>query len=126
VGVRPVVPPNPADAYGVLDSAVRAGGPVVGLAPAGALGVRDDVDFATLAPVPLGSGRVHRTGTDITVVAVGHLVHDALAVAEELADRDDGVSVEVFDPRTVYPFDWDGLAASVRKTGRLLVGGRAH
>ena len=61
---------------------------------------------------------MHRAGTDVTVVAVGHLVHDALAVAEELADE---VSVEVFDPRTLYPFDWDGLAASVRKTGRLVV-----
>ena len=48
-------------------------------------------------PVPIGSGRIHREGTDVTVVAVGHLVHDALAVAEELADE---VSVEVFDPRS--------------------------
>jgi acetoin:2,6-dichlorophenolindophenol oxidoreductase subunit beta len=118
VGVKTVVPATPADAYGLLVSAVRDDDPVVVFAPAGALGVRDDVDFATLAPIPLGSGRVHRAGTDITVVAVGHLVHDALAVAEELADD---VSVEVFDPRTVYPFDWDGLAASVRKTGRLVV-----
>ncbi len=51
-------------------------------------------------------GRIHRSGDDVTVVAVGHLVHDALAVAEELADQ---VSVEVFDPRTLYPFDFDGL-----------------
>jgi acetoin:2,6-dichlorophenolindophenol oxidoreductase subunit beta len=118
VGIKTVVPATPADAYGLLVSAVRDDDPVVVFAPAGALGVRDDVDFATLAAVPLGAGRVHRAGTDITVVAVGHLVHDALAVAEELADE---VSVEVFDPRTVYPFDWDGLAASVRKTGRLVV-----
>ena len=61
---------------------------------------------------------MHREGDDVTVVAIGHLVHDALAVADELADE---VSVEVFDPRTVYPFDWDGLIASVRKTGRLVV-----
>jgi pyruvate dehydrogenase E1 component beta subunit len=118
VGVKTIVPATPTDAYGLLVSAVRDDDPVVVFAPAGALAVRDDVDFATLAPIPLGSGRVHREGTDITVVAVGHLVHDALAVAEELAGE---VSVEVFDPRTVYPFDWDGLATSVRKTGRLVV-----
>ncbi len=118
VGIKTAVPATPADAYGLLASAIRDDDPVVVFAPAGALGVREDVDFATLAPVPLGSGRVHREGGDITVVAIGHLVHDALAVAGALADD---VSVEVFDPRSVYPFDWDGLAASVRKTGRLVV-----
>ncbi|HEY0451691.1 alpha-ketoacid dehydrogenase subunit beta [Actinophytocola sp.] len=118
VGVKTVVPATPTDAYGLLRSAVRDADPVVVFAPAGALGVREDVDFATLAPVPLGVGRVHRPGTDVTVVAVGHLVHDALAVADDLADT---VSVEVFDPRTLYPFDWAGLTESVRRTGRLVV-----
>jgi acetoin:2,6-dichlorophenolindophenol oxidoreductase subunit beta len=118
VGIKTVVPATPADAYGLLVSAIRDDDPVVVFAPAGSLGVREDVDFATLAPIPLGSGRVHREGTDITVVAIGHLVQDALAVAEDLAEE---ASVEVFDPRTVYPFDWDGLISSVRKTGRLVV-----
>lgn len=117
-GVKTVVPATPEDAYGLVVSAIRDDDPVVVFAPAGALDVRVDVDFATLAPVPLGVGRVHREGTDVTVVAIGHLVHDALAVADELAGE---ASVEVFDPRTVYPFDWDGLADSVRRTGRLVV-----
>ncbi|MEV0134827.1 transketolase C-terminal domain-containing protein [Dactylosporangium sp. NPDC050688] len=118
VGVKTVVPATPADAYGLLLTAIRDDDPVIVFAPAGAIGVRDNVDFATLAPVPLGVGRVHRPGDDVTVVAVGHLVHDALAVAEELAGT---VSVEVFDPRTLYPFDWTGLAASLERTGRLVV-----
>ncbi|GAA1512903.1 pyruvate dehydrogenase complex E1 component subunit beta [Dactylosporangium maewongense] len=118
VGVKTVVPATPADAYGLLLTAIRDDDPVIMFAPAGAIGVRDDVDFATLAPVPLGVGRVHRPGDDVTVVAVGHLVHDALAVAEELAGT---VSVEVFDPRTLHPFDWAGLAASLERTGRLVV-----
>ena len=80
--------------------------------------VREILDYGDLKPVPLGVGRVHREGTDVTVVAIGHLVHDALAVAEQLADE---VSVEVFDPRTVYPFDWAGLAESIQRTGRLVV-----
>ncbi|SCF22508.1 pyruvate dehydrogenase E1 component beta subunit [Micromonospora viridifaciens] len=116
VGVTTVVPATPADAYGLLVSAIRCDDPVVMFAPAGALDVRADVD--DLAPVPLGRGAVRRAGTDVTVVAVGHLVHDALAVAEELADQ---ASVEVFDPRTLYPFDWDGLVGSVSRTGRLVV-----
>ncbi|MDQ2586719.1 alpha-ketoacid dehydrogenase subunit beta [Saccharothrix yanglingensis] len=117
-GVKTVVPATPEDAYGLLTSAIRDDDPVVVFAPAAALEVRADLDHDGLAPVPLGVGRVHREGEDVTVVAVGHLVHDALAVAEELAGD---VSVEVFDPRTVYPFDWDGLAGSVARTGRLVV-----
>ena len=120
VGVKTVVPATPADAYGLLVAAIRDDDPVVVFAPAGALAVREDVDFGSLGPVPLGLGRVHREGNDVTVVAIGHLVHDALAVADELASAGEA-SIEVFDPRTLYPFDWDGLAASVAKTGRLVV-----
>jgi pyruvate/2-oxoglutarate/acetoin dehydrogenase E1 component len=117
-GVKTVVPATPADAYGLFTSAIRDDDPVVVFAPIAALGLREDLVAADLGPVPLGVGRVHRPGRDVTVVAVGHLVHDALAVADELADQ---VSVEVFDPRTLYPFDWDALAASLDKTGRLVV-----
>ena len=118
MGVKTVLPTTPTDAYGLLLTAIRDDDPVVFFAPIAALGIREDVDYAELAPVPLGVGRVHREGSDVTVVAIGHLVHDALAVAEELAGE---VSVEVFDPRTVHPFDWAGLAASVGRTGRLVV-----
>jgi pyruvate/2-oxoglutarate/acetoin dehydrogenase E1 component len=118
VGVKTVVPATPADAYGLLVTAIRDDDPVILFAPAGAVGVREDVDFATLEPIPLGVGRIHRPGDDVTVVAIGHLVHDALAVAEELAGQ---ISVEVFDPRSLYPFDWAGLASSLERTGRLVV-----
>ncbi|WP_395292752.1 alpha-ketoacid dehydrogenase subunit beta [Kitasatospora hibisci] len=116
-GVKTVVPATPTDAYGLLRSAVRDPDPVVLFAPAAALAVRETVTWE-LAPVPLGSARVHRSGTDVTLVAVGHLVHDALAAAEDLADE---ISVEVFDPRTLHPFDWAALAASLERTGRLVV-----
>ncbi|MFC4147531.1 alpha-ketoacid dehydrogenase subunit beta [Micromonospora mangrovi] len=116
VGVTTVVPATVADAYGLLVSAIRCDDPVVVFAPAGALDLRADV--SDLDPVPLGRGVVRRPGADVTVVAVGHLVHDALAVADELADQ---VSVEVFDPRTLYPLDRDGLVGSVSRTGRLVV-----
>ncbi|MFG1815584.1 alpha-ketoacid dehydrogenase subunit beta [Kribbella sp. NPDC049174] len=119
VGVKTAVPATPSDAYGLLVSAIRDDDPVVVFAPSAALGVRDDLDFSTLAPVPLGVGRIARIGTDVTVVALGHLVQDALAVADELSGL--GISVEVFDPRTVYPLDVDGLAASLAKTRRLVV-----
>lgn len=116
-GVKTVVPSAPADAYGLLRSAIEDDDPVVLFAPAGAMGAREDVT-GPLPHVPLGSARLHRVGTDVTVVAVGHLVADALRVADELADE---VSVEVLDPRTLHPFDWDVLRDSVRRTRRLVV-----
>ncbi|MFB7907149.1 alpha-ketoacid dehydrogenase subunit beta [Kitasatospora sp. NPDC059146] len=116
-GVKTVVPATPTDAYGLLRSAIRDPDPVVVFAPAAALAVRETVTWE-LAPVPLGRARIHRPGTDVTLVALGHLVHDALAVAEELAPE---LSVEVLDPRTVHPFDWPALAESLERTGRLVV-----
>jgi len=117
-GVKTVVPATPSDAFGLFLSAIRDDDPVVVFAPIGSLAIRQDVAPGDLVPVPLGTGRVHREGRDVTVVAIGHLVYDALAVADQLADQ---VSIEVFDPRTLYPFDWDALAASLAKTGRLVV-----
>src|SRR5215510_12137216 len=73
VGIKTVVPATPTDAYGLLVSAIRDDDPVIMFGPAGAMTRREDVDFDALAPVPLGVGRVHRQGTDVTVVAIGHL-----------------------------------------------------
>lgn len=117
-GVKTVVPATASDAYGLFASAIRDDDPVIVFAPAAALPKREEVADEPFV-IPLGSGRVHRAGDDVTVAAIGHLVHDALAVADDLAAT--GISVEVWDPRTLYPFDHDGLAASIRKTGRLVV-----
>jgi acetoin:2,6-dichlorophenolindophenol oxidoreductase subunit beta len=117
IGMKTAVPATPSDAYGLLAEAVRDEDPTVVFAPASAMGVREDGTWP-LAPVPLGRARIHREGSDVTVVAVGHLVHEALAVAADLAAE---ISVEVFDPRTLYPFDWDALDRSLARTGRLVV-----
>ncbi|MGV9772533.1 alpha-ketoacid dehydrogenase subunit beta [Streptosporangium sp. NPDC003464] len=117
VGVKTVVPATPSDAYGLLVSAMRDPDPVAVFAPTMLMGTAEEVT-GELGPVPLGSARVHREGTDVTVVAVGHLVPTALQVAAELAGE---VSIEVVDPRTVYPVDWATLGDSVAKTGRLVV-----
>ncbi|MFE4516065.1 alpha-ketoacid dehydrogenase subunit beta [Kitasatospora sp. NPDC056783] len=116
-GVKTVVPATPTDAYGLLRSAIRDPDPVVVFAPAAAMPVRETVTWE-LVPVPIGRAVIRRPGSDVTVVALGHLVHDALAVAEELAPD---ISVEVLDPRTVHPFDWPALAESLERTGRLVV-----
>jgi acetoin:2,6-dichlorophenolindophenol oxidoreductase subunit beta len=116
-GVKTVLPSTSADAYGLMLSAIRDDDPVLYLAPAAVLPFRSELADDP-APIPLGSGRIHRSGSDVTVVAVGHLVHDALAVAEELEGE---VSIEVVDPRTLYPFDWELLGESIGRTRRLVV-----
>lgn len=117
-GVKTVVPGSPDDAYGLFRSAIRDDDPVAVFFPAAALGTRQELDDLRDCVVPLGRGRIHRPGTDVTVVAVGHLVQDAVAVAERLAPD---ISVEVFDPRTLLPFDWEMLVESVSRTRRLVV-----
>ena len=117
-GVKTVVPATPADAYALLRTAIQDDDPVAVFAPAALLGVREELPDSIEA-VALGAGHIHRAGVDVTLVAVGHLVQIALAVAGELAEQD--ISVEVFDPRSVYPFDWALLRSSVAKTGRLVV-----
>lgn len=116
-GVKTVVPATADDAYGLFVAAIRDDDPVVVFAPAAALGTRAEVQDEPFV-TPLGRGTIRRSGTDATVVAVGHLVHTALQVAEALAPE---ISVEVFDPRTLYPFDWELLAESVARTGSLVV-----
>jgi pyruvate dehydrogenase E1 component beta subunit len=72
-----------------------------------------------LEPIPLGKARTIREGTDVTVIAIGPLVHRALDAAKQA--EEDGISVEVIDPRTLQPLDEDALVASVKKTNRAVV-----
>ena len=117
-GLKVAFPSTPADAKGLLIASIRDPNPVVFLLDlmlAGEKGPISEEPYET----PLGSATVCREGVDVTVVALGSLVPKSLAVAEEL--EAEGVSVEVIDPRTLVPFDWEAVLASVRKTGRIVV-----
>src|SRR5882757_4330700 len=72
-----------------------------------------------LEPIPLGKARTMREGTDVTVIAIGPLVHRALDAAKQA--EEEGISVEVIDPRTLQPLDEDSIVASVKKTNRAVV-----
>ena len=76
-------------------------------------------DVESFEPIPLGKGDIKREGSDVTVIATGKMVYEALAAAEKL-DKDD-ISVEVLDPRTLYPLDKELIAQSVAKTHRVLI-----
>ena len=117
-GIKTVIPAAADDAYGLMVAAIRDDDPVAYFAPALIQARRAEVADDT-GPVPLGSGRTWREGSDVTVVAVGHLVEIALKVAEELDAE--GTHAEVWDPRSILPFDHAGLAESVERTGRLVI-----
>src|SRR5881398_2312240 len=117
-GLKVVFASTPADVRGLLWSAIYDDNPVVFFEHRTLYGLKEEVPDE-LEPIPLGQARVHREGEDVTVIATGRLVHEALSAAEE-AERD-GVSVEVVDPRTLQPLDEEALIASVKKTNRCVV-----
>ena len=117
-GIKTVVPATPADAKGLMLAAIFEDDPVAVVINANLLGTKGDVPAGS-ERAPLANGTVRRAGADATVCAVGNLVHAALEAAESLAE--DGIDIEVWDPRSLLPFDKEGLAASVAKTGRLVI-----
>jgi acetoin:2,6-dichlorophenolindophenol oxidoreductase subunit beta len=119
-GLKVVLPSGAADAYGLLKSAIRDNNPVVCFEPGRLDPLEEDVaETDSDKLVPIGVASVKRPGTDVTVVALGYMVHEALAAAETLAAE--GTSVEVIDPRTLVPLDVDAVRRSVQNTGRLVV-----
>jgi pyruvate dehydrogenase E1 component beta subunit len=118
-GVKVVVPSTPADAAGLLLSAVADPDPVVMMEPIRLYRAAREVLPDKLTPVPLGQARVRRAGQHVTLVAWGAMVPVALAGAGDVAS--DGIDAEVIDLRTLSPLDWDTLQGSVEKTGRLVV-----
>ncbi len=117
-GLKVVFPSTPADAKGLMISAIKDPNPVMFLMDISLTGTRGEIPPSAPA-VPLGSCDVKREGSDVTVVAVGSAVSQALSAAAELEKR--GVSIEVVDPRSLVPLDLDTILASIRKTGRLVV-----
>ena len=117
-GLKVVVPATPADAKGLLTSAIRDDNPVVFIEGEMLYNTKGEVPEGEHV-VPLGVADVKREGKDVTLVAYGKMVGLALKAAEELAK--DGVSAEVVDPRTIRPLDVATIAASVRKTNRCVI-----
>jgi 2-oxoisovalerate dehydrogenase E1 component len=117
-GLSVVMPATPADTYGLLRAAIRDPNPVVFIENRLLYGMKGPQPPADHV-VPIGKASVAREGTDVTVVSVSRMVHEALAAADALGKE--GVSVEVIDLRTVAPLDVATVLASVRKTSRLLV-----
>ena len=126
-GLKVVVPSNAYDAKGLMTSAIRDDNPVLYMFHKGIMGLPWMAFFegsTTEVPeesytLPFGVARVARQGRDLTIVTLSQMVHKSLLAAEELAKA--GLDVEVLDLRTLVPLDREAIAASVAKTGRLLV-----
>jgi pyruvate dehydrogenase E1 component beta subunit len=118
-GLILVEPSTPYDAKGLLKSAIRSDDPVIffehkKLLLGGIEGEVPDEDYT----LPFGEAVVRKPGKDVTVVAFGFMVYEALSAAQELAEA--GIDVEVIDPRTIVPLDKDTIFESLEKTGRLV------
>ena len=123
-GFKILVPATPRDAKGLLKTAIRDNDPCIVFEDGTLGGSTSEVEEGDAALIPFGVADVPRSGSDVTVVAIAGAVPMALRAAEEL--EEEGVSVEVIDPRTLVPLDKDAILESVSKTGRLVIADPAH
>ena len=116
-GLKVVYPSTPQDALGLMLSSIDDDNPVMFLEHKAIYTMKGDVD--SLTPIPLGKGDIKRAGEDVTIIATGKMVHEALTAAKML--EADGISAEVLDPRTLYPLDKALIAQSLSKTHRAVI-----
>jgi pyruvate dehydrogenase E1 component beta subunit len=119
-GLLVAVPSTPADAKGLLKTAIRDENPVIFIEHESLYGIRGEVPEGEDVMVGFGRARVAREGKDVTIVGVSRMALTAERAAETLA-AEHGVQAEVIDPRTLRPLDLDTILASVRKTNRCVV-----
>jgi acetoin:2,6-dichlorophenolindophenol oxidoreductase subunit beta len=117
-GIKTVIPSTPADAKGLLAAAIRDDDLVVVFENKMLYAMSGEVPEDEYI-IPLGKADIKREGTDVTVVAISRMVHQALAAADAL--QADGISVEIVDPRTLSPLDEETILNSVAKTHRLVI-----
>jgi len=117
-GLRVVFPSTPADAKGLLKTCIRGLDPVLFFEHKRLYKLSGEVPDGEVL-IPLGQADVKRQGSDVTVIATGWMVHQALEAAQRLSQ--DGIQVEVVDPRCLAPFDKATVFASVRKTNRVVI-----
>lgn len=117
-GLKIAMPTTPYDAKGLFKSAIRDNNPVIFLYHGALGGSRGEVPNEEYT-IPFGLADIKREGSDVTLVAIGWMVPRSLEVAATLANE--GISVEVIDPRTLAPLDTETILTSVAKTGRLVV-----
>jgi len=117
-GLKVIVPSNPADAKGLLKSAIRDNDPVIFMESEQMYGEKGEIPEGEYL-IPIGVADIKKAGTDVTIVSFGKMMKIALKAAEELAQ--DNISAEVIDLRSVRPIDYATVINSVKKTNRLVI-----
>ena len=117
-GLKVVVPSNPADAKGLLKSAIRDDDPVIFMESEQMYGDKGEVPEGEYT-IPIGKADIRRQGSDVTIVSFGKIIKEADKAADEL--EKEGISCEIIDLRTVKPMDYEAILNSVKKTNRLVI-----
>jgi len=123
-GLKVIYTSEPADAKGLLKSAIRDDNPVLFMESEQMYGLKGEVPDEDDFTIPIGKAKVKREGSDVTVVAHGKMYHVAKKAAQQLAKED--VDVEIIDPRTVKPLDMETIVKSIKKTNRCVIVDEAH
>ena len=118
-GLKVIVPSTPVNAKGLLKAAIRSDDPVLCFEDSNLWGTRAEVPTDPDFVIPLGQAEVRQEGSDVTVVGIANSLRTVMQSVKVL--EADGISVEVIDPRTLVPFDWETVLSSVEKTRRLVV-----
>src|SRR3984957_18939551 len=122
-GLKCVVPSTPYDAKGLLIASIRDNDPVIFFEHKLLYGLEGEVPEESFT-IPFGEANIVRDGDDVTVVAIGRMVHTALQAAEDLAKE--GIQCDIIDPRTTSPLDEETILESVSNTGRLVIVDESH
>ncbi|TYP95670.1 pyruvate dehydrogenase E1 component beta subunit [Fodinibius salinus] len=123
-GLKVIYTSEPADAKGLLKTAIRDDNPVLFMESEQMYGLKGEVPEEDDFTIPIGKGKVKREGSDVTVVAHGKMYHVAKQAAQQLAKED--VDMEIVDPRTVKPLDMETIVESIKKTNRCVIVDEAH
>jgi pyruvate dehydrogenase E1 component beta subunit len=122
-GLKVIYASQPADAKGLLKSAIRDDNPVIFLESEQMYGMKQEVPDDEYT-IPIGKAKVKREGSDVTIVAHGKMYHVATKAADQLAK--DGVEAEIIDPRTIKPYDIETVIESIKKTNRCVIVDESH
>ncbi|MDY4761821.1 alpha-ketoacid dehydrogenase subunit beta [Streptococcus thoraltensis] len=118
-GIKVVAPGNANEAKGLLKSSIQDNNIVIFMEPKALYGKKEEVNQDPDFYIPLGKGDIKREGKDLTIVSYGRMLERVLQAAQEVAEE--GIDVEVVDPRTLIPLDLDMIVDSVKKTGKLML-----
>lgn len=117
-GLKVVMPSTPYDAKGLLKTSIRDNEPIIFIENKKLYSIEGEVPEEEYL-IPLGKGDIKREGKDLTIISTSYMVHESMKAAEIL--EEDGISIEIIDPRTLVPLDYDIILNSVKKTGKVLI-----